>query len=137
LPLDLPGGKALNPRRHPLRLSPTRLGETSYLNFALRNIDPDAIDLLSDELVRSKDYPPESHAASLHSLESFFESAAPLTLISNHPKSQIHRGLKWILESLERSSASQAATAGLGLPLLARSRRKVHPSSSVDGMKTD
>lgn len=51
LPLDLPGGNALNPRRHPPRLSPTRLGETPYLNFALRNIDPDAIDVLSDDQV--------------------------------------------------------------------------------------
>ena len=51
LPLDLPGGNALNPRRHPPQLSPTYLGETPYLNFPLSNIEPDAFDVLSDDQV--------------------------------------------------------------------------------------
>lgn len=51
LPLDLPGGNVLNPRRHPPQLSPTRLNDTPYLNFPLRAINPDAVDVLSDDQV--------------------------------------------------------------------------------------
>ncbi|ETH87997.1 putative cyclase [Bordetella pertussis STO1-CHOC-0018] len=51
LPLDLPGGNVLNPRRHPPQLSPTRLQDTPYVNFPLRNINPDAVDVLSDDQV--------------------------------------------------------------------------------------
>ena len=51
LPLDLPGGNVLNPRRHPPQLSPTRLRDTPYLNFPLRNVNPDALDVLSDDQV--------------------------------------------------------------------------------------
>ncbi|WP_454689403.1 cyclase family protein [Achromobacter aloeverae] len=51
LPLDLPGGNVLNPRRHPPRLSPTRLQDTPYLNFPLRTLNPDAVDVLSDDQV--------------------------------------------------------------------------------------
>ncbi|MFU1948661.1 cyclase family protein, partial [Bordetella avium] len=42
LPLDLPGGNVLNPRRHPPQLSPTRLNDTPYVNFPLRALNPDA-----------------------------------------------------------------------------------------------
>ncbi len=41
----------LNPRRHPPQLSPTRLADTPYLNFPLRNVNPDAVDVLSDDQV--------------------------------------------------------------------------------------
>jgi kynurenine formamidase len=51
LPLDLPGGNALNSRRHPPQLSPTRLGDTPYLNFPLSAMEPDAVDVLSDDQV--------------------------------------------------------------------------------------
>ncbi|HYG45094.1 MAG TPA: cyclase family protein [Bordetella sp.] len=51
LPLDLPGGNVLNARRHPPQLSPTRLQDTPYLNFPLRNLNPDAVDVLSDDQV--------------------------------------------------------------------------------------
>ncbi|SAI61638.1 Putative cyclase [Bordetella trematum] len=51
LPLDLPGGNVLNPRRHPPQLSPTRLNETPYVNFPLRALNPDAVDVLSDDQV--------------------------------------------------------------------------------------
>src|SRR5690606_17832595 len=51
LPLDLPGGNVLNPRRHPPQLSPTRLQDTPYLNFPMRNLNPDAVDVLSDDQV--------------------------------------------------------------------------------------
>ena len=51
LPLDLPGGNVLNARRHPPQLSPTRLQNTPYLNFPLRNLNPDAVDVLSDDQV--------------------------------------------------------------------------------------
>lgn len=51
LPLDLPGGNVLNPRRHPPQLSPTRLQDTPYLNFPMRNLNPDALDVLSDDQV--------------------------------------------------------------------------------------
>lgn len=51
LPLDLPGGSVLNPRRHPPQLSPTKLKEKAYLNFPLRTLNPDAVDVLSDDQV--------------------------------------------------------------------------------------
>jgi len=51
LPLDLPGGNVMNPRRHPPQLSPTRLEGTPYLNFPLQRVNPDALDVLSDDQV--------------------------------------------------------------------------------------
>lgn len=52
LPLDLPGGNLLNPRRRPPRLEPTyRDGSKPMLNFPLSKIDPDSIDVISDDQV--------------------------------------------------------------------------------------
>lgn len=51
LPLDLPGGNALNPRRFPPRLAPTSLGQDDYLNFPLANLHPGLIDVISDDQV--------------------------------------------------------------------------------------
>jgi kynurenine formamidase len=51
LPLDLPGGNVLNPRRHPPQLSPTRLEGTPYLNFPVVRLNPDLVDVLSDDQV--------------------------------------------------------------------------------------
>ncbi len=49
LPLDYPGGNVLNPRRHPPRLSPTRLDERPYLNFPLGHVHGGATDVVSDD----------------------------------------------------------------------------------------
>lgn len=51
LPLDLPGGNVLNPRRHPPRLSPTSLGSDEYLNFPLANVHSGWEDVISDDQV--------------------------------------------------------------------------------------
>ena len=51
LPLDLPGGNALNARRHPPRLSPTRNGDRLYLNFPLGHVYAGATDVISDDQV--------------------------------------------------------------------------------------
>ncbi|UOA20556.1 hypothetical protein DSM14862_03713 (plasmid) [Sulfitobacter indolifex] len=51
LPLDLPGGNLLNPRRHPPRLSPTELDGAQYVNFPLANLDPALRDVISDDRV--------------------------------------------------------------------------------------
>ena len=51
LPLDLPGGNVLNPRRHPPKLAPTELDGTQYVNFPLANLDPDLRDVISDDRV--------------------------------------------------------------------------------------
>ncbi|WP_326534420.1 cyclase family protein [Pseudorhodoferax sp.] len=51
LPLDLPGGNLLNPRRHPPRLAATTKDDVPYMNFAMHHIDPDAVDVLSDDQV--------------------------------------------------------------------------------------
>lgn len=51
LPLDLPGGMALNPRRKPPRLSGTERDGVPYMNFPMEQLDPDAIDVLSDDQV--------------------------------------------------------------------------------------
>lgn len=51
LPLDLPGGNILNPRRHPPQLSPTSLGRDEYLNFPLNKVHPGWEDVISDDQV--------------------------------------------------------------------------------------
>lgn len=51
LPLDLPGGNALNARRFPPRLSPTRNGDRPYLNFPLGHVHDGATDVVSDDQV--------------------------------------------------------------------------------------
>lgn len=51
LPLNLPGGNILNPRRKPPRLSPTALEGVPYMNFPMENVDQDSIDVLSDDQV--------------------------------------------------------------------------------------
>ena len=51
LPLDFPGGNKLNPRRHAPHLAPTYREDTPYLNFPLKNVDPQASDVISDDQV--------------------------------------------------------------------------------------
>lgn len=51
LPLDLPGGMALNPRRKPPRLSGTERDGVPYMNFPMENLDATSIDVLSDDQV--------------------------------------------------------------------------------------
>lgn len=50
LPLNLPGGNVLNPRRHPPVLRPTVRGDTPNLNFVLARENPDATDVICDDL---------------------------------------------------------------------------------------
>lgn len=51
LPLDLPGGMVLNPRRKPPRLSGTERDGVPYMNFPMEKLDPSSIDVLSDDQV--------------------------------------------------------------------------------------
>ncbi len=51
LPLDLPGGMVLNPRRKPPRLAATERDGVPYMNFAMETLDASAIDVLSDDQV--------------------------------------------------------------------------------------
>jgi kynurenine formamidase len=52
LPLDLPGGNVLNPRRHPPRLSPTlREDGKAFMNVTMSATQADVIDVLSDDQV--------------------------------------------------------------------------------------
>lgn len=51
LPLNLPGGNQLNPRRNPPRLQPTWRGDKPMLNFPMERIDPSSIDVVSDDQV--------------------------------------------------------------------------------------
>jgi len=51
LPLDLPGGMALNPRRKPPQLSGTERDGIPYMNFPMEKLDPSSIDILSDDQV--------------------------------------------------------------------------------------
>lgn len=51
LPLDLPGGMVLNPRRQPPRLAATERDGVPYMNFSMDNLDPASIDILSDDQV--------------------------------------------------------------------------------------
>jgi hypothetical protein len=49
LPLDVPGGNILNPRRHPPVLRPTYRDGKAYMNFPLRRLDPHFTDVLCDD----------------------------------------------------------------------------------------
>ncbi|MFG1357967.1 cyclase family protein [Xanthobacter pseudotagetidis] len=51
LPLDLPGGMALNPRRKPPRLAATERDGVPYMNFPMERLDASSIDVLSDDQV--------------------------------------------------------------------------------------
>lgn len=51
LPLDLPGGMVLNPRRQPPRIKPTERDGTPYMNFPMSRLDATSIDVLSDDEV--------------------------------------------------------------------------------------
>lgn len=52
LPLDLPGGTALNPRRHPPRLFAVDRDGTPTFNFPLNSMDPRWTDVISDDVVQ-------------------------------------------------------------------------------------
>lgn len=51
LPLDLPGGNALNPRRHPPVLRPTVRNGRANINYQLGQDDPRLTDVMSDDAV--------------------------------------------------------------------------------------
>ncbi len=51
LPLDYPGGNALNARRLPPQLRPTRREDVPYVNFPLGHVYPGATDVVSDDQV--------------------------------------------------------------------------------------
>jgi kynurenine formamidase len=51
MPLDLPGGNVLNPRRHPPRRFATVRGGVAAFNFPLRDLDPRHTDISSDDAV--------------------------------------------------------------------------------------
>jgi hypothetical protein len=51
LPLDYPGGNALNPRRHPPVLRPTLRDGRANMNYRLSQHNPDHTDVVSDDLV--------------------------------------------------------------------------------------
>jgi kynurenine formamidase len=50
LPLDYPGGNALNPRRHPPVLRPTLRSKRPNMNYRLSCDDPDLTDVVSDDI---------------------------------------------------------------------------------------
>ena len=52
LPLDIPGGSVLNPRRSPPKLTPTALGDDQYINFPLATQSPTLCDVISDDQVQ-------------------------------------------------------------------------------------
>lgn len=51
LPLDLPGGNALNAGRHPPKLQATLRGDKENSNYALSNDFPNFVDVISDDAV--------------------------------------------------------------------------------------
>lgn len=51
LPLNLPGGNVLNPRRNPPRLQPTYRDGKPVMNFPMTHVDADSIDIVSDDQV--------------------------------------------------------------------------------------
>ena len=51
LPLDLPGGQVVNPRRFQPRLRPTYDGDDAFMNYPLERRDPALLDVISDDAV--------------------------------------------------------------------------------------
>ncbi len=51
LPLDMPGGNAVNPKRHPPKLGPVFHDGALYYNFDWAALDPELMDITSDECV--------------------------------------------------------------------------------------
>ena len=51
LPLDVPGGNVLNPRRFPPRLQATERDGMPNMNFPLHRVDPHHIDVICDDAV--------------------------------------------------------------------------------------
>ena len=51
LPLDVPGGNVLNPRRYPPVLRPTLRNHQPNMNYVLGKDDPAHTDVISDDLV--------------------------------------------------------------------------------------
>jgi kynurenine formamidase len=51
LPLDYPGGTAVNPRRHPPRLMPTERNGMPNMTYPLRREDPRLVDVICDDVV--------------------------------------------------------------------------------------
>ena len=51
LPLDLPGGNVLNPRRHPPILRPTLRNDKPNFNFKMAQIDANMTDVINDDAV--------------------------------------------------------------------------------------
>ena len=51
LPLDLPGGNVLNPRRHPPVLRPTLRNGKPNMNYRLISDNPNCTDVVCDDLV--------------------------------------------------------------------------------------
>lgn len=51
LPLHLPGGNVLSPVRFPPRLRPVVRNDAPYYNYEWRNIDPELLDIASDDSV--------------------------------------------------------------------------------------
>ncbi|HEY8605640.1 MAG TPA: cyclase family protein [Noviherbaspirillum sp.] len=51
LPLNLPGGNLLNPRRNPPKLQPTWRDGKPMLNFPMTRVDADSVDVVSDDQV--------------------------------------------------------------------------------------
>lgn len=51
LPLDCPGGTALNPRRQPPRIEPTQRGDRPNMTYPLSRDDPHLLDVICDDTV--------------------------------------------------------------------------------------
>lgn len=51
LPLDCPGGTALNPRRQPPRIEPTRRGSRPNMTYPLSRDNPHLLDVICDDTV--------------------------------------------------------------------------------------
>ena len=51
LPLDLPGGNAVNPKRHPPEFKPVFVGDDVYFNYVWDNVKPGDMDVSCDEAI--------------------------------------------------------------------------------------
>ncbi len=51
MPLDLPGGNAVNPKRHPPELKPVFIEDDVYFNYVWDKVDPGDMDVSCDEAI--------------------------------------------------------------------------------------
>ena len=118
LPLDLPGGNLLNPRRHPPVLRPTLRDGKPNLNYRLVATDPRHSDVICDDLVLmhlqySTQWDSLAHVGQLFDADG-----------DGVPEPRYYNGYRPGLDILGPSDGADAGVPAAGMPWRSTSRAK-------------